>query len=122
MLPNTFTFKPKLVLTKDAMDNYIKAVCPGMSQKDLKAPEISPLYADLGAMKLPPALFNCGTADVLLDDSVLMAAKWQIAGHESILKLYHGAAHGFIVFPQDKVPAAKECMEYTAEFLRSKLR
>lgn len=31
-------------------------------------------------MKLPPALFLCGTEDCLMEDSVLMAARWQMAG------------------------------------------
>lgn len=51
---------------------------------------ISPLYADLNSMTLPPALFTCGTLDPLLDDSILMSAKWTMSGAESILKVYPG--------------------------------
>lgn len=51
---------------------------------------ISPFFADLTKMKLPPALFVCGTLDCLLDDSVLMSAKWRMSGAESILKVYPG--------------------------------
>ena len=100
----------------------MEAFCPGMSMEQLKAPEVSPFYANLNEIKLPPALFACGTADMLLDDSVLMAAKWQLAGGEGILRLFPGAPHGFISFPHDKVPAAKECMDLTTEFLKSKLK
>ena len=50
-------------------------------------------------LKLPSALFTCGTSDCLLDDSVLMSAKWSMAGAESILKIYPGAPHGFVFFP-----------------------
>ena len=57
--------------------------------------------------KLPPALFTVGTEDPLLDDSVLMSAKWAMSGAESILKVYPGAPHGFIYFP----PAASETVK-----------
>jgi hypothetical protein len=32
-------------------------------------------------------MFNVGTLDVLLDDSVMMATKWAMSGAESILKV-----------------------------------
>lgn len=48
--------------------------------------------------QLPPALFSCGTLDPLLDDSVMMSAKWAMSGAESILKIYPGAPHGFTFF------------------------
>ena len=51
---------------------------------------ISPFFADLTKMKLPPALFTCGTQDCLLDDSVMMSAKWLMSGAEAILKIYPG--------------------------------
>ena len=41
-------------------------------------------------MKLPSALFVIGTLDCLLDDSVLMSAKWRMSGAESLLKVYPG--------------------------------
>ena len=41
-------------------------------------PDVSPLYADLRG--LCPALFTVGTGDTLLDDSVFMAARWELAG------------------------------------------
>jgi len=41
-------------------------------------------------MRLPSALFLCGTLDCLLDDSVMMSAKWGMSGAESIFKAYPG--------------------------------
>lgn len=60
-------------------------------------PDISPLYADLTG--LPPTLFTVGGADPLLDDSLFMAARWQVAGNESELAFYPECPHGFDMFP-----------------------
>jgi acetyl esterase len=55
-------------------------------------PDVSPLYADLRG--LCPALFTVGTCDRLLDDSVFMAARWELAGNESALAVYPDGPHG----------------------------
>lgn len=59
-------------------------------------PAVSPLRADLAG--LPPALFQVGTADPLLDDSLLMAARWAAAGTEAALNVFPGGVHGFDMF------------------------
>jgi acetyl esterase/lipase len=41
--------------------------------RDRRDPQISPLYADLKG--LPPTLFSVGTRDLLLDDTLFMAAR-----------------------------------------------
>ena len=56
-------------------------------------PDVSPLIAELH--DLPPALFTCGTVDSLIDDSVLMWARWRTAGNPAELALYPGGTHGF---------------------------
>jgi acetyl esterase/lipase len=55
-------------------------------------PDVSPLYADLRG--LCPALFTVGTADTLLDDSVFMAARWELAGNDTELAIYPDGPHG----------------------------
>ena len=59
-------------------------------------PTISPLYADLGG--LPPALFSVGTRDLLLDDTLFMAARWASAGNPLDLAIWPGGCHVFIRF------------------------
>ncbi|KAF7512261.1 hypothetical protein GJ744_001829 [Endocarpon pusillum] len=69
-------------LDRQEMLRYIHAFLPGKSMQDLKHPSIYPLYADLVGLKkqLPAALFTCGTADPLVDDTVFMGAKWLAGG------------------------------------------
>jgi len=69
---------------------------------------------------LPPALFTCGTADPLLDDTVMMSTKWMMAGAEAVVKIYPGAPHGFIVFPPDVLEAAKQGLADVKTFLEEK--
>ena len=73
---------------------------PSMTHEEKLSPSVSPYYADFGKYRgrLPSALFTCGTEDPLLDDSVMMATKWLMAGGDAILKIYPGAPHGFIGF------------------------
>lgn len=63
---------------------------------DARDPRVSPLYADLRDM--PPALFTIGSLDPLLDDSLLMHARWAKAGNASELAVYPGGLHGFTSF------------------------
>jgi acetyl esterase/lipase len=63
---------------------------------DRRAPDISPLYADLDG--LPPALFSVGTKDMLLDDTLFMASRWAAANNRTELALWPGGCHVFIRF------------------------
>jgi len=79
-------------------------------------PSISPYYQPLDKYRemLPPVLFTCGTADPLLDDSLLMATKWAVSGGKTILKIYPGAPHSFLNFDaaEGKGAAEKDCVEF----------
>ncbi|HMD45216.1 MAG TPA: alpha/beta hydrolase [Acidimicrobiales bacterium] len=70
---------------------------PGLSAEERRDPDVSPLYADLGG--LPPALFSVGTNDHLLDDTLFMAARWEVAGNRSQLLVYPETPHGCIALP-----------------------
>jgi acetyl esterase/lipase len=85
-------------------------------------PSISPYYENLEKYRgrLPNAFFTCGTEDPLLDDSVMMATKWMMAGAGAILKIYPGAPHGFIGFV-DMLDEAKQALEDTKTFIQGQL-
>jgi acetyl esterase len=70
---------------------------PSMSEEQRRHPDVSPLYADLAGM--PAALFSVGSSDHLLDDSLFMAARWEVAGNGSELLVYPDTPHGCIALP-----------------------
>jgi acetyl esterase len=69
----------------------------GMSEEKRRDPDVSPLYADLRGM--PPALFCVGSNDHLLDDTLFMAARWEVAGNRTELLVYPETPHGCIALP-----------------------
>ena len=127
-LPQTRIFSKDLVLTRATMQKYYEAFLPEADPELLRDPSVSPLFADLRSLaaksmnqRLPPALFLCGTQDLLLDDTVLMSAKWQMTGAEAVTKIYPGAPHGFTLFDSQASDAAEEGRNHMTEFLTSKL-
>lgn len=64
---------------------------------DRTNPDISPLYGDLRG--LPPSLVVVGADDILLEDSLAMAARLSAAGGEVDLRVYPAAPHGFTSLP-----------------------
>lgn len=100
------------------MDSFL----PNMTVEQKTDPSVSPYYENLKKYRgrLPPALFTCGTEDPLLDDSVMMATKWMMAGAEAILKIYPGAPHGFIGFV-GMLDEAGQALEDTKTFIREQL-
>ncbi|HXY94658.1 MAG TPA: alpha/beta hydrolase [Acidimicrobiia bacterium] len=70
---------------------------PGLTDDERRAPEISPAFADLSG--LPPALMSVGTADHLLDDTLILASRWAAAGGEVELFVAPDLPHGFGAYP-----------------------
>jgi acetyl esterase len=103
-----------LILTTPAMHWFGRCFAGDRDPEGLRAPDLSPLYADLS--DLPAALFTVGDKDPLLDDSLFMAARWRAAGNEAELDIWPESAHGFTAFPLALACAANEA-QY--EFLRS---
>jgi acetyl esterase/lipase len=85
----------RLVLRTVDIEQFMGAYLPGV--RNLRHPDISPLYADLKG--LPPALFTVGTRDGLIDDSLFMYARYIVAGNRAELAVYPGGAHAFNFFP-----------------------
>ncbi len=84
----------RLVLNTEDIKEFVMRFVP--EAYSLRDSAISPLYADLSG--LPPALFTVGTQDLLLDDSLFMAARWMAAGNVSDLSVWTGGCHVFQAF------------------------
>ena len=77
----------------------------------------SPLYADMSCM--PPALFSVGTADPLLDDSLLLAEKYQSNNNDLKIALYEYGEHGIGHFGvQEDEAMGEQARRYTLDFLK----
>lgn len=87
----------------DAVHEY---VMERREPEALRDPALSPLYANLSG--LVPALFTVGALDPLLDDSLFMAARWEIAGNAAELAVYPESEHGFTGFPTGMARAARK--------------
>lgn len=125
-LPQLSTYTRLLMIHMENLQRCNEAYVPGMSIEERRDASVSPLYENMQALasslpgkSLPPALFLCGTEEMLLDDTLLMSMKWMIAGGEAVVKIYPGAPHGFTVLPGAKV--AEEAAEVITRFVREKL-
>ncbi len=105
-----------LVLSGPILAFFSESVLPGMAMEARRAPEISPLYADLTGM--PPALFTVGTLDPLIDDTLFMEARWRAAGSSTTLRVWPEAVHGFNSFP---IELGRMANRDQYEFLASRL-
>jgi acetyl esterase len=113
MTPSQAAFGDRrLVLRTIDMQQFYNAYLPTIT--DRRAPDISPLYANLKG--LCPALFSVGTQDALLDDTLFMHARWIAAGNPAELEIYPGGAHGFTLFPNR---LAEEAATRSIAFLRN---
>lgn len=84
--------------------------------EDTRDPDVSPLYAGLGG--LAPALFTCGTKDLLIDDTLFLAMRWVAAGNTAETGIYPGGCHVFQGFPSQQAETSLSQME---AFLNSRI-
>ena len=75
----------------------IARLLPDRDEEGRRKPDVSPLYADLA--RLPPAVFLVGTIDPLVDDSRLMAERWQAKNGKARLILVPESPHAFNRLP-----------------------
>jgi acetyl esterase len=112
--PSCLDHKRNIVLSSDLMQRFVEAGFAHIPIRDRKAPEISPLYADL--TNLPPAQFLVGDIEPLFDDSIFMAAKWANAGNEADLHIVNGGCHAFTLVPMGD--ATQEGLESLISFVK----
>ncbi|KAL9094236.1 MAG: hypothetical protein Q9165_003376 [Trypethelium subeluteriae] len=125
-MPTTVQRQDSVVIDRGMLEKFIEAYSLGASAEARRNPMMSPLYEDVQKLAhdspsgtLPPALFTCGTADPLLDDSLMMSVKWMASGSEALIRLYPGAPHMFSAFKGFKV--ADDMAAATMAFLNERL-
>lgn len=106
-----------LVLTHDWLFGLVEVGLPGLSLEQRRSPELSPLLNDLS--ELPPALFTVGDLDPLRDDSILMAARWQLAGGQAAVDVWPEGGHAFINMA---TPLGALALDRTISWLDGRLR
>lgn len=118
--PSIVNAKNPIIVTHNALKYTTEAFVPGTTLKDRQNPKISPFYVDLQSLSpLPPALFVCGTEDILIDDSVFFAVKWMMVNCATVLKIFPGALHGFVDF--DGMPFLQDGWDTITDFLASQV-
>jgi acetyl esterase len=85
------------LLTVELIEYFAEQFTPDMSPEERRDPGVSPLYADLHG--LPPALFTVGADDLLVDDTLFLAGRWELAGNHTELLVYPEGPHGCIGMP-----------------------
>jgi acetyl esterase/lipase len=103
-------------LGREVFESVLEHVLDRRPLNEIRDPSISPLFAELSG--LPPALFTVGLLDPLLDDTLFMSSRWQVAGNEAELALYPESEHGFTGLPTAMARAATSRQQ---DFVRSRL-
>ena len=85
------------LLDPEDIEFMVRQFTQGLTPQDRRHPDVSPMFAELTGM--PPAVFTVGTADHLLDDTLLFSARWVAAGNGAELLVYPDAPHGCMGVP-----------------------
>ncbi|MFL6795946.1 MAG: alpha/beta hydrolase [Xanthobacteraceae bacterium] len=83
---------------------------------DPRDPLMSPLYGDLSG--LPPLLLQCGSEEMLRDDSVRLAAKAKAAGVDVTFEEWDEMVHVWHLFA-DRLTAGRKALARIGEFVRA---
>ena len=84
------------VLDPEGIRFFTECYLPDRSDDERRDPAVSPAFADLRGM--PPAMMTVGTTDHLLDDTLMLAGRWAVAGNEVELFVAPDMPHGFLYF------------------------
>jgi acetyl esterase/lipase len=82
------------LLDPTGIEFFTDCYLPGLTDDERRDPSVSPAFADLH--DLPPALMSVGTSDHLLDDTLMLSARWAAAGSEVDLLVLPELPHGFM--------------------------
>ena len=104
------------VLSPGQIRMFMECFTPGMTPEQRRDPDVSPLYADLH--DLVPALFTVGTEDHLVDDTLFMAARWQLAGNHTELIVYPEGPHACIAMPTIGAHFFPRLMDFIRECMK----
>lgn len=85
-----------------------------LGNTEARTPLASPLYAD--CTSLPPLLIQVGSAEVLLDDSVMFADRAKAAGVDVTLEVWDDMIHVFQAF-FPILPEGQQAVDRVGEFL-----
>jgi acetyl esterase/lipase len=85
------------LLEPEGIEFFTGCYLPGLTDDERRDPSISPAFADLH--DLPPALMSVGTADHLLDDTLMLASRWAAAGSAAVTIVLPELPHGFMAVP-----------------------
>jgi acetyl esterase len=85
------------MLDPEGISFFADCYLPGRTDDERRSPAISPAFADLHG--LPPALMTVGTADHLVDDTLMLAGRWAAAGNQVDLFVAPDMPHGFMAVP-----------------------
>jgi acetyl esterase/lipase len=83
---------------------------------DPRNPLMSPLYGDLS--DLPPLLLQCGSEEMLRDDSVRLAAKAKAAGVDVTFEEWEEMIHVWHLFA-DRLADGRKALARVGEFVRA---
>jgi acetyl esterase/lipase len=97
------------MLDPEGLRFMVDCFTPGMTEAARRAPDVSPLYADLKG--LPPSLISVGSLDHLRDDSLFLAPLLACAGVDVELQVYPDSPHGFMALPTKMSAAFAERSE-----------
>ncbi|MEZ4333140.1 MAG: alpha/beta hydrolase [Myxococcota bacterium] len=97
------------MLDPEGLRFMVDCFTPGLGEEARRAPDISPLFADLAG--LPPTLISVGSLDHLRDDSLFLAPLLACAGVDVELQVYPDSPHGFQGLPTKMSAAFNERSE-----------
>ena len=108
-----------LVLVRDWIDTFRDWFTGGADEDERRSASMSPLYTDRAELAaLPPTMLVAGALDPLVDDTVFLGGRLELAGVEVEVDVWPEGAHAFSNMGSPLQPLA---LERTVEWLERRL-